>query len=85
MTSLELYMALRVVIGFASMSVAVVSFVLVVELVSGRYRTIIGILNILPVALAYILAAGIAYVARDWRTMQFAITLPGLLLVTSWY
>ncbi|XP_041760709.1 organic cation transporter protein [Anopheles merus] len=84
-TSLELYMALRVVIGFASMSVAVVSFVLVVELVSGRYRTIIGILNILPVALAYILAAGIAYVARDWRTMQFAITLPGLLLVTSWY
>uniref|UniRef100_A0A182T940 Major facilitator superfamily (MFS) profile domain-containing protein n=1 Tax=Anopheles maculatus TaxID=74869 RepID=A0A182T940_9DIPT len=84
-TSLELYMGLRVVIGFASMSVAVVSFVLVVELVSGRYRTIIGILNILPVALAYILAAGIAYVARDWRTMQFAITVPGLLLVTSWY
>ncbi|XP_058129874.1 organic cation transporter protein isoform X2 [Anopheles ziemanni] len=83
-TSLELYMGLRVVIGFASMSVAVVSFVLVVELVSGRYRTIIGILNILPVALAYILAAGIAYVTRDWRTMQFAITLPGLALVTVW-
>uniref|UniRef100_A0A182NFM9 Major facilitator superfamily (MFS) profile domain-containing protein n=1 Tax=Anopheles dirus TaxID=7168 RepID=A0A182NFM9_9DIPT len=84
-TSLELYMALRVVIGFASMSVAVVSFVLVVELVSGRYRTIIGILNILPVALAYILAAGIAYVTRDWRTMQVAITVPGLALVCSWY
>ncbi|XP_035780826.1 organic cation transporter protein-like [Anopheles albimanus] len=84
-TSLELYMALRVVLGFASMSVAVVSFVLVVELVSGRYRTIIGILNILPVALAYIMAAGIAYVTRDWRTMQFAITLPGLVLVSVWY
>ncbi|XP_058058793.1 organic cation transporter protein isoform X2 [Anopheles bellator] len=83
-SSLELYMALRVVLGFASMSVAVVSFVLVVELVSGRYRTIIGILNILPVALAYILAAGIAYVTRDWRTMQFAITLPGLALVGLW-
>uniref|UniRef100_A0A2M3ZLB7 Putative organic cation transporter n=1 Tax=Anopheles braziliensis TaxID=58242 RepID=A0A2M3ZLB7_9DIPT len=78
-------MALRVVLGFASMSVAVVSFVLVVELVSGRYRTIIGILNILPVALAYIMAAGIAYVTRDWRTMQFAITLPGLVLVSVWY
>uniref|UniRef100_A0AAG5CT33 Major facilitator superfamily (MFS) profile domain-containing protein n=1 Tax=Anopheles atroparvus TaxID=41427 RepID=A0AAG5CT33_ANOAO len=84
-SSLELYMGLRVVIGFASMSVAVVSFVLVVELVSGRYRTIIGILNILPVALAYIMAAGIAYVTRDWRTMQFAITLPGLVLVTVWW
>ncbi|XP_053680696.1 organic cation transporter protein [Anopheles nili] len=83
-TKLELFMGLRVVLGFASMSVAVVSFVLVVELVSGRYRTIIGILNILPVALAYILAAGVAYVSRDWRTMQIAITLPGLALVTSW-
>ena len=41
----------RVIIGFASMAVVVVSFVLCVELVSGKWRTIIGILNILPVAM----------------------------------
>lgn len=84
-TSLEVYMTLRVVIGFASMSVAVVSFVLVVELVSGRYRTIIGILNILPVSISYILAAGIAYITRDWRLMQFSITVPGAMLLFVWY
>lgn len=84
-TSLELYMTLRVIIGFASMSVAVVSFVLVVELVSGKYRTIIGILNILPVAISYILSAAIAFFTRDWRIMQFAITLPGAILLFSWY
>lgn len=33
------------------MAVVVVSFVLCVELVSGKWRTIIGILNILPVAM----------------------------------
>ncbi|KAL9697717.1 hypothetical protein quinque_001158 [Culex quinquefasciatus] len=84
-TSLELYMALRVIIGFASMSVAVVSFVLVVELVSGRYRTVVGILNILPVAISYVLAAGIAYFTRDWRLMQFIITIPGAMLLSIWY
>lgn len=84
-TSLELYMALRVIIGFASMSVAVVSFVLVVELVSGKYRTVIGILNILPVAISYVLAAGIAYFTRDWRLMQFIITIPGAMLLSIWY
>ncbi|XP_062716714.1 organic cation transporter protein [Aedes albopictus] len=84
-TSLELYMALRVIIGFASMSVAVVSFVLVVELVSGKYRTIIGILNILPVAISYVLAAAIAFFTRDWRLMQFVITTPGACLLLMWY
>ncbi|XP_055609045.1 organic cation transporter protein [Uranotaenia lowii] len=83
--TLWLFMGLRVIIGFASMSVTVVSFVLVVELVSGKYRTVIGILNILPVAISYILAAGIAYFAQDWRTMQFVITIPGALLLSMWY
>ncbi|XP_062565328.1 organic cation transporter protein [Armigeres subalbatus] len=84
-TSLELYMAIRVIIGFASMSVAVVSFVLVVELVSGKYRTIIGILNILPVAISYVIAAAIAFFTREWRLMQFVITAPGACLLLVWY
>lgn len=77
-------MALRFVIGFACMSVTVISFVLVVELVSGKWRTVIGILNILPVAISYMLAAGIAYVTFDWRVMQFAITTPTFILILMW-
>uniref|UniRef100_A0A1A9W3U3 Major facilitator superfamily (MFS) profile domain-containing protein n=1 Tax=Glossina brevipalpis TaxID=37001 RepID=A0A1A9W3U3_9MUSC len=61
------------------MTVAVVSFVLVVELVSGKWRTIIGILNILPVAATYVLSSGIAYYIRDWRTLQLTISLPWFL------
>jgi MFS transporter, OCT family, solute carrier family 22 (organic cation transporter), member 4/5 len=66
------------------MAVTVVSFVLVIELVSGKYRTIIGIVNIIPVAISYILSAGIHYIAVDWRPMQFYITSPGYVLIFVW-
>lgn len=84
-TSLELFMFLRVVIGFCSMAVVVVSFVLCVELVSGKWRTIIGILNIFPVAIAYIVCAGVAYLTVDWRPMQFVISAPTLVLLCLWF
>ncbi|XP_053967589.1 organic cation/carnitine transporter 2 isoform X1 [Anastrepha ludens] len=83
--NLAMYMTLRVLTGFASMTVTVVSFVLVVELVSGKWRTITGILNILPVPISYILMACIAYFVRDWRHLQLAISLPWLSLLTIWY
>ncbi|KAH8360253.1 hypothetical protein KR093_011476 [Drosophila rubida] len=84
-TSVAMYMSLRVIIGFASMTVTVVSFVLVVELVSGKWRTIIGILNILPVAISYVLSSGIAYLIRDWRTLQLVISWPWLVMLSIWY
>jgi MFS transporter, OCT family, solute carrier family 22 (organic cation transporter), member 4/5 len=83
--SMELFMALRVIIGFCSMAVVVVSFVLCVELVSGKWRTIIGILNIFPVAIAYIICAGISYATYNWRTMQFVISSPTFLLLSLWF
>lgn len=82
--TIGLFMFLRVLIGFCSMAVVVVSFVLCVELVSGKWRTIIGILNIFPVAIAYILCAGISYLTYNWRTMQFVIATPTLLLLCLW-
>ncbi|XP_030571940.1 organic cation transporter protein isoform X2 [Drosophila novamexicana] len=84
-TSVAMFMSLRVIIGFASMTVTVVSFVLVVELVSGKWRTVIGILNILPVAISYVLSSGIAYLIRDWRTLQLVISWPWLALLSIWY
>nr|XP_036673558.1 organic cation transporter protein isoform X1 [Drosophila suzukii] len=84
-TSVAMFMSLRVIIGFASMTVTVVSFVLVVELVSGKWRTVIGILNILPVAISYVLSAGLAYLIRDWRHLQLAISFPWLIMLSIWF
>lgn len=79
-----MFMTLRFIIGFASMGVSNISFVLVVELVSGKWRTIIGILDIFPVAISYILIAGIAYVWRDWQQIQLIISVPWLSLLFLW-
>ncbi|XP_017144516.1 organic cation transporter protein isoform X2 [Drosophila miranda] len=84
-TSVAMFMSLRVIIGFASMTVTVVSFVLVVELVSGKWRTVIGILNILPVAVTYVLASGMAYLIRDWRILQLVISWPWLIMLGIWF
>ncbi|XP_059619763.1 organic cation transporter protein-like isoform X1 [Phlebotomus argentipes] len=83
-SSLSTFMVLRFISGVASMGVLVVSFVLVVELVSGKYRTIIGILNLLPLSISYMVIAGIAYAARDWRTIQLIGSVPCLLLLIMW-
>ncbi|XP_037039783.1 organic cation transporter protein-like [Bradysia coprophila] len=84
-TSLTMFMVLRIILGFASMGVTMVSFVLAVELVSGKWRTIIGVLDILPVAVSYILIAGIAYVVPQWRELQLVITVPWIVYLLAWY
>lgn len=79
-----MFMVMRIILGFASMGVTMVSFVLVVELVSGKWRTIIGVLDILPVAVSYILIAGIAYMVPHWRELQLVITLPWISYLFAW-
>lgn len=71
-------------LGFSSMAVMMISFVLLVELVSGTWRTVIGILAILPVACAYVLMAGIAYMSPDWRTTQLVISVPWFAMLSLW-
>lgn len=66
------------------MGVTMVSFVLVVELVSGKWRTIIGVLDILPVAVSYILIAGIAYCVPQWRELQLVISIPWMGFLFAW-
>ncbi|KAL5273028.1 hypothetical protein ACFFRR_000038 [Megaselia abdita] len=83
--SLIMYMVLRTMMGYVSMTVAVLNCILAVELVSGKYRTLIGILNMVPVALSYIIISSIAYFIRDWRQLQIVISLPWSLLLLIWF
>lgn len=53
------------------------------ELVGGKWRTISGVSFLFPVPLGYITVAGIAYVVRDWRIMQLAVTLPAITLLAA--
>ncbi|KAF5273455.1 hypothetical protein FQA39_LY07472 [Lamprigera yunnana] len=81
----EMYVVLRALLGFISVAVVFSAFVLTVELVGGIWRTISGVSYLFPVAVSYMTISGIAYLVRDWRHLQLAISLPGFLfLALNW-
>ncbi|XP_059474531.1 organic cation transporter protein-like isoform X2 [Neocloeon triangulifer] len=80
---LELYLVLRFFLGFSSVAVVFSAFVLCMELVGGKWRTISGVSFLFPVPLGYITVAGIAYVVREWRILQLAVTLPAVSLLAA--
>ncbi|CAH1407662.1 unnamed protein product [Nezara viridula] len=82
---LSLYLALRTLLGFFCVSVVFSGFVLCMELVGGKWLTISGVSYGLPVPVAYIVISGLAYVIRDWRQLQLAITLPSLAFLPLWW
>ncbi|CAH1119189.1 unnamed protein product [Phaedon cochleariae] len=81
----SLYAIFRVILGFISVSVVFSGFVLSIELVGGEWRTVAGISYLFPVSLSYMIIAGIGYLLRDWRHLQLAISLPGLLFQILWW
>lgn len=80
----ELYLAQRVLLGFFSVSVVFAGFVLIVELVGGKWRTAAGVCNFFPLPVSYILVAAISIALPDWRHLQLALSLPGILLISLW-
>lgn len=55
------------------------------ELVGGKWLTIAGVFYLLPVPISYILIAGVAYICRGWRLLQWCVTLPAVFfLVLHW-
>lgn len=80
----HLYAILRAALGFISVSVVFSGFVLSIELVGGIWRTVSGISYLFPVSLSYIMIAGMGWLLRDWRHLQLAISLPGILFLLLW-
>jgi hypothetical protein len=80
-----MYFILRAALGFISVSVVFSGFVLSIELVGGNWRTVAGISYLFPVSLSYITIAGMGWLLRDWRQLQLAISLPGLIFLILWW
>lgn len=79
------YAIFRAILGFVSVSVVFSGFVLSLELVGGNWRTITGISYLFPVSVSYITVSCIAWLLRDWRHFQLAISIPGFLFFTLWW
>ncbi|KAI8421836.1 hypothetical protein MSG28_009781 [Choristoneura fumiferana] len=72
-------------LALGSGGTGIISFVLIMEVVSGKWRTIIPVLYQLPFSLANPVMAGLAYWLRDWRKLEFALSCFSASFILYWF
>ncbi|XP_035806630.1 solute carrier family 22 member 6-B isoform X2 [Amphiprion ocellaris] len=75
------YVILRFVVGTTISGVIINAFVLGTEWTCTKKRMLAGVITDFAFGIGYMLLAGVAYLIRDWRKLQLAISAPGFLLV----
>uniref|UniRef100_A0A1A7XNR9 Major facilitator superfamily (MFS) profile domain-containing protein n=1 Tax=Iconisemion striatum TaxID=60296 RepID=A0A1A7XNR9_9TELE len=75
------YVLLRFAVGTTISGVIINAFVLGTEWTCTKRRMLAGIITDYIFGLGYMLLAGVAYLIRDWRKLQLAISAPGFLLI----
>ncbi|XP_040909570.1 solute carrier family 22 member 6-B [Toxotes jaculatrix] len=75
------YVILRFIVGSTISGVIINAFVLGTEWTCTKRRMLAGIITDYAFGLGYMLLAGVAYLIRDWRKLQLAISVPGFLLI----
>ncbi|CAK1555155.1 unnamed protein product [Leptosia nina] len=61
------------ILAVAVGGLGVISFVMSIEVVSGKWRTVIPILYQSPFGIGNTILAGLAYFLRDWRHLEFSL------------
>ncbi|XP_062292958.1 organic cation transporter protein [Scomber scombrus] len=76
-----IYIALRFMVGTSISGVIMNAFVLGTEWTGSKQRMLAGIITDYFFGFGYILLAGVAYLIRDWRKLQLAISAPGFVFI----
>ncbi|XP_042893134.1 organic cation transporter protein-like [Penaeus japonicus] len=74
-------LAARFILGFLHPAGLQAAYILAMETCEPRLRTVMGIILGVPWALATATWGGWAYLIRDWRWLQLAVSLPCLLIL----
>ncbi|XP_068230265.1 organic cation transporter protein-like [Palaemon carinicauda] len=80
-TNLSALLFFRFLLGIAVPFIANISYILVVEISEPRLRPHLGIISMLPWAFAMVIWGSVAYLIRHWRWLQFAVSIPGILVL----
>ncbi|CAH0548140.1 unnamed protein product [Brassicogethes aeneus] len=75
----------RFLIGATTSGVFLVAYVIALEMVGPKNRTLAGTIIHMFFSLGYMLLAVIAYYITEWRRLQLALTLPGVLFLCYWF
>lgn len=79
------YSISRLIVGATTSGVFLVAYVIAMEMVGPTYRLFAGVACMMFFSFGYVLTAGFAYFISDWRELQIALTLPGLLFMCYYW
>lgn len=75
----------RLIVGATTSGVFLVAYVIAMEMVGPSSRLIAGVACQMFFSTGYMLTAAFAYYIHDWRCLQLALTLPGVLFLCYWW
>ncbi|XP_036182589.1 solute carrier family 22 member 20 [Myotis myotis] len=85
-SSFSAYCVFRFLMGMTFSGIILNSLSLVVEWMPTRGRTVAGVLLGFSFTLGQLILAGVAYLVRPWRWLQFAVSVPFLIFsLYSWW
>ncbi|XP_026318869.1 organic cation transporter protein-like isoform X2 [Hyposmocoma kahamanoa] len=73
------------ILALASGGITIISFVLCMETVSGKWRMTVPVLYQLPFGLGNTVMAFLAYWLRDWRKLEFGLATCSSLYILYWF
>ncbi|KAK3931402.1 Organic cation transporter protein [Frankliniella fusca] len=75
----------RMLVGATSSGVFLVAYVIALEMVGSKKRLVAGVVCQMFFSVGYMLTALLAYLIRDWRHLQLALTMPGVAFMCYWW
>lgn len=79
------YTISRIIVGATTSGVFLVAYVIAMEMVGPTKRLFAGVVSMMFFSFGYMLTAGFVYFIRDWRHLQIALTLPGILFMCYYW
>ncbi|KAH8417902.1 hypothetical protein KR222_007948, partial [Zaprionus bogoriensis] len=79
------YTISRLIVGATTSGVFLVAYVIAMEMVGASYRLFAGVAVQMFFSVGFMLTAGFAYFIHEWRWLQIALTLPGLLFMCYYW
>lgn len=75
----------RMVVGATTSGVFLVAYVIAMEMVGPSWRMFAGVVSMMFFSVGYMITAAFAYFISDWRQLQIAITIPGVLFMCYYW
>lgn len=84
-TNFALFCICRFITAAATGGTMVTSFVLVMEIIGIKWRELFSVLYQVPFNLGHLTLPLFAYYIRDWQTLQFALSIPSIVLLSYFW